>query len=187
MRIEVPYILFETGTGRYGLDAYFFTRLEKVEHRAALIRKADVIKPVSKVCGNVGISPEEIEGILKGLALSLYELSGRSFEERGKHMRRWNLFRFLGIPTGHFKHLKKDEEMARRNREALLALSIVEHVLGVRKPSDLENVELRSLGWGIFELEVEDEPRDNLYRELYRADDGFRRALWELIHGNKEE
>lgn len=186
MRVEVPYVIFETRTGRYGLDAYFFTRLERVEHRAALIRKADAIKPVSEVRGNVGISPDEIEGILKELALSLYELSGRSFEERGKHMRRWNLFRFLGIPTGYFKHLKMDEEMARQNREALLALSIVEHVLGVRKPSDLENVELRTLGWGIFELEVEDEPRDSVYLELYRVDDGFRRALWELVHGKEE-
>ncbi|MDV3104735.1 hypothetical protein, partial [Thermococcus waiotapuensis] len=158
---------------------------EKVEHSAALIRRGEEIRPVSEVRGNPGVTPEKVGDALKELAFSLYELSGRSFQERGKHMRRWNIFRLLGIPTGYLRHLEKDEEMARQNREALLALSIIEHVLGIRKPSDLENVELKPVGWGIFELEVEDEPKDSVYRELYRVDGGFRRALRELIDGNK--
>ncbi|ASJ03257.1 hypothetical protein A3L09_08315 [Thermococcus profundus] len=186
MRVGIPYVLFETRTGRYGLDAYFFTRLERVEHRAVLIRKADGLTSAPEFSGGLDVAPENVSVLLKELALSLYEMSGRRFEERKKHMRRWNIFRFLGIPTGYLKHLQKDEELAKRNREALLALSIVEHVLGIKKPADLEKAEVTPLGWGIFELEMDDEPLDSVYRELYKTDEGFRRALWGLVNNEKK-
>ncbi|WP_157626192.1 hypothetical protein [Thermococcus zilligii] len=44
MRVEVPYVIFETRRGKYGLDAYFFGRLERVEHSAALIRRGEEIQ-----------------------------------------------------------------------------------------------------------------------------------------------
>ena len=188
MRLQIPYVLFKTKTGEYGLDAYFFHRLEKVEHRAVLIRKAESIKPTSKVRELLEISPKSVEQVLKGLALTLYELSGKSFKERGRHIRRWNIYRFLGIPTGYFKNLKRDDELAKRSREALLALSIVEHVLGVRKPGDVERAMIIPIGWGILEVEIVDgKPVDPVYGELYTTDSGFRRALQELVEERKRK
>lgn len=188
MRVSIPYVLFKTKTGEYGLDAYFFHRLEKVEHRAVLIRKAENIKPISEVQEPLEVSLKSVEPMLKDLALALYELSGKSFEERSGHMRKWNLYRFLGIPTGYFKNLKRDDELAKRSREALLALSIVEHVLGVRKPGDVEGVEITLLGWGLLEVEIVDgKPADPIYGELYNTDAGFRRSLYEFVEERKRK
>ncbi len=132
MKLRVPYVLFETATGRYGLDAYFSLRVEKPERRATLIRKAEGLqliggeKPVTAL-----LNIESLGEYLNSLFLTLCELSGESFNERTKHMRRWNLWRLLGIPTGgHQRHVDRDEELAERNREALLALAIMRKVLG---------------------------------------------------------
>ncbi|WP_048149603.1 hypothetical protein [Thermococcus sp. AM4] len=181
MEVEVPYVLFRTRSGVYGIDGYFYPALERVEHRAALLRKMEP-KPLPRELKGAYVTPDNVREILRGLALELYELTGRSFEERSKHMRRWNILRFLGIPSGYVKNLKRDEELAGRVRRALLALSIVEHVLGIKGPSDLGDLFVEPLGWAVFRLEVVNgKPVDPLYSQLYEDDAGFRRALSELL------
>jgi len=185
MEIEVPYVLFRTKSGVYGLDSYFYPALERVEHRAALLRKMES-KPLPQVSGEYYVTPDNVKDVLRELALELYRLAGRSFDERSKHMRRWNVFRFLGIPSGYLKNLKKDEELAGRVRRVLLALSIVEHVLGIKGPSDLENLSVEPLGWALFRLKVVDgKPADPVYAQLYEDDAGFRRALYEFLQKEK--
>ena len=186
MEIEVPYVLFRTKSGVYGLDSYFYPTLERVEHRAALLRKMES-KPLPHVSGEHYVTPENVKDVLRELALELYRLAGRNFNERNKHMRRWNILRFLGIPLGYFKNLKKDEELAGRVRRVLLAISIVEHVLGIKGPAELENLSVEPLGWTIFKLEVVDgKPADPVYAQLCEDDAGFRRALSKLLQKEKE-
>lgn len=185
MEIEVPYVLFRTKSGVYGLDSYFYPALERAEHRAALLRKMEP-KPLPQVSGEYHVTPDNVKDVLRELALELYGLAGRSFDERNKHMRRWNILRFLGIPSGYLKNLKRDEELAGRVRRVLLALSIVEHVLGIKGPSDLENLSVEPLGWAVFRLEVVDgKPVDPVYAQLYEDDAGFRRALFGLLQKEK--
>ncbi|AJC72154.1 hypothetical protein X802_08260 [Thermococcus guaymasensis DSM 11113] len=185
MTVEVPYVLFRTRSGVYGIDGYFYPALERVEHRAALLRKMEP-KPLRGVSGKYYVTPDNVKDILRELALELYELAGRSFDERNKHMRRWNILRFLGIPSGYLKNLRRDNELAGRVRRVLLALSIVEHVLGIKGPADLENLSIEPLGWTLFRLEVVDgKPVDPVYAQLYEDDAGFRRALFELLQKEK--
>ncbi|ACS33373.1 hypothetical protein [Thermococcus gammatolerans] len=181
MAVEVPYVLFRTRSGVYGIDGYFYPALERVEHRAALLRKMPP-KPVPRAYGDSYVTPSNVGKVLRELALELYELTGRSFDERGRHMRRWNILRFLGIPSGYIKNLKRDEELAGRVRRALLALSIVEHVLGIKGPADLDDLFVEPLGWSVFRLEiVKGRPVDPVYSQLYEDDAGFRRALHEVL------
>lgn len=178
MKLRVPYVLFETATGRYGLDAYFSLRVEKPERRATLIRKAEGLQLIGEKPVTALLNTESLGEYLNSLFLTLCELSGESFNERTKHMRRWNLWRLLGIPTGHQRHVDRDEELAERNREALLALAIMRKVLGVKNQSDLERAVVRPLGYAFLELEVSGrEVSDPVYRELFRVDSNAGMAL----------
>ncbi|MBP1911165.1 hypothetical protein [Thermococcus stetteri] len=188
MRVRVPYILFRTKTGEYGLDAYFSLNVEKVERRATLIRKAEVVKPVPEKPPTAVLRGEDLEEYLFGLFSRLYELSGERMKERTNHMRRWNLLRLIGIPSGHQRHIEREEGLARENREALLALAIMRKVLGVKRPSEIEKARLEFLGYGVFELEVNGrEVSDPVYRELFKVDPIAGIALsWLKIKGEKD-
>ncbi|ASJ10006.1 hypothetical protein A3L12_01170 [Thermococcus sp. P6] len=176
--MRVPYVLFETNTGRYGLDAYFSMRVDAVERRATLIRRADDLRRVEERPSTALLDGESVGEYLRSLFLTLYELSGERFNERMGHMRRWNVWRMIGIPTGHWRHLRKDDELARRNREALLALEIMRKVLGVKHPGDLEKAPVRPLGYALLEVEFRDgKASDPVYRELLRIDAGAGMAL----------
>ncbi|MCD6372336.1 MAG: hypothetical protein J7L37_02125 [Thermococcus sp.] len=182
MKVRVPYVLFETRTGRYGVDAYFSLRVERPERRATLIRKAEDLLLVKEKPVGTLLECESVEEYLRSLFVTLYELSGESFNERTRHMRRWNIWRFLGIPTGHQRHLDRDEELAKKAREALLALAIMRKVLGIKSPAELENSLVRPRGYAVFELEVEGrEVSDPIYRELLRIDPNAGMALQWLI------
>ncbi|WP_054840948.1 hypothetical protein [Thermococcus peptonophilus] len=183
-------MVFRTKTGgEYGLDAYFFLNVEKVERRATLIRKAEDLKLISKKPSTALLSGEDVEEYLLGLFSKLYELSGERMKERTSHIRRWNLLRLIGIPSGHQRHVEKEEELARENREALLALAILRKVLGIKKPEDIEKaggIEFEG-GYGIFELEIEGgNVNDPVYRELFKVDPIAGMALsWLRIKGEK--
>lgn len=188
MRVRVPYLVFRTKTGKYGVDAYFSLNVEKVERRATLIRKAKDLKPLSKKPPTALLDGSEIEGYLFGLFSKLYELSGERMKERTSHMRRWNLWRLIGIPSGHQRHIEREEELARENREALLALAIMRKVLGVKKPDDIEKARIEFLGYGVFELEIADgKISDPVYRELFKIDPVAGMGLsWLVINGEKD-
>ncbi|AFL95650.1 hypothetical protein CL1_1451 [Thermococcus cleftensis] len=187
MKVGVPYVLFETRAGRYGVDAYFSMRVERVERRATLIRKAEDLSPVDERPPLALLETDSLEGYLRALFETLYALSGESFNKRARHMRRWNIWRIIGIPTGHQRHIERDERLAKRNREALLALSILRKVLGVKGPSELEGAKIVPLGYAVFELEVKGgEVGDPVYRELFRVDYGAAMALSRLIIEEKK-
>ncbi|ASJ05127.1 hypothetical protein [Thermococcus barossii] len=188
MRLRVPYVLFETGTGEYGVDAYFSLRVEKPERRATLIRKAeDLVRTGEKPMGAL-LKGESVVEYLTSLFVLLYELSGESFNERTRHMRRWNIWRLIGIPTGHQRHVDRDEELAKKNREALLALAILRKVLGAKTPVELEGVTIRPLGYAFLEFDVDGgNVSDPVYRELFKIDSNAGMALPWLRTKKREE
>ncbi|WP_052315913.1 hypothetical protein [Thermococcus sp. PK] len=94
MKIEVPYIVFEVKGKRFMLDAYFSKKVEKIEHVSVLIRKfnkelpREARNPLPKL-----VNEENLEEFLKRTFERVYELSGRTLDERLRHMRKWNVFR----------------------------------------------------------------------------------------------
>jgi hypothetical protein len=188
MRLRVPYVLFETRTGMYGVDAYFSLRVEKPERRATLIRKAENLQRLEARPRGALLEEDSLRNYLTSLFVTLYDLSGERFNERTRHMRRWNIWRLIGIPTGHQRHVDRDEELARRNREALLALAILRKVLGAKTPVELEGVTIRPLGYAVLEFEVNGgEVSDPVYRELFRIDSNAGMALPWLRTKKREE
>lgn len=69
-------------------------------------------------------------------------------------MRRWNVWRIIGIPMGHQRHIDRDEELAKENREAILALAILQKVLWAKKPKDLEWILVRLYRYAFLEVEM---------------------------------
>lgn len=193
MRIEVPYLVFEVKGRRFMLDAYFSRKVEKAEHISVLIRKfdsnlpRDAENPLPKL-----IDEETIEEFLKTTFERIYELSGRTLDERLRHIRKWNVLRILGIPSGFRRHKEKDEALAKENREALLALSLLQEVLGVKTPAELRDVELRPIEWRYYTIELKGDEiynekgeKDPIYTELLKRDNGFRQALYALEYSQQ--
>lgn len=178
MRVRVPYVLFETKTGSYGVDAYFSLRVSKVERRAVLIKREDSLTPASKKPENALITTSNVEEYLKELFTTIHHLSHARFRKRGDHMRRWNIWRLIGIPTGHKRHVDEDERLSEESREALLALSILQRVLGVKNPSELEKSRIVPKGYAFLELRIEGgHVSDPVYEELLRIDPGVGMTL----------
>ncbi|WP_058946751.1 hypothetical protein [Thermococcus sp. 2319x1] len=193
MRIEVPYLVFEVKGRRFMLDAYFSRKVEKAEHISVLIRKfegnlpKDAENPLPKL-----IDEETIEELLKTTFERIYELSGRRLDERLRHIRKWNVLRILGIPSGFRRHKEKDEALAKENREALLALSLLQEVLGVKNPIELRDIKLRPVEWRYYTIELrgdeiynEKGEKDPIYTELLKRDNGFRQALYALEYSQQ--
>jgi len=193
MRIEVPYLVFEVKGKRFMIDVYFSRKVEKIEHVSVLIRKfgsnlpKEAENPLPKL-----INEETLEEFLKRTFEKIYELSGRSLDERLRHMRKWNVLRILGIPTGFHRHKEKDETLAKENREALLALSLLQEVLGVKSPAELRDLKLQPVEWRYYAIELKGDEiynekgkRDPIYTELLKRDSGFRQALYALEYSQQ--
>ncbi|HHI01603.1 MAG TPA: hypothetical protein ENL40_09205 [Thermococcus litoralis] len=193
MRIEVPYLVFEVRGRRFMLDAYFSRKVEKVEHISVLIRKFDsnfpkeAENPLPKL-----INEETIGEFLTTAFEKIYELSGRTLDERLRHMQKWNVLRILGIPTGFRRHKEKDEVLAKENREALLALSLLQEVLGVKSPAELRDIKLRPVEWRYYTIEVKGDEiynkkgkKDPVYTELLKRDSSFKQALYALEYSQQ--
>ncbi|CAB50009.1 hypothetical protein [Pyrococcus abyssi] len=178
-RIKVPYIIFKTKSGIYGIDAYTSLRVEKVERAATLIRRFDKMPSMIKMEETelALISKDNVGDFLIRLKDYTKNKAASKLNQRFKKMRRWNLFRFLGIPTGHSRHISEEERLAKENREALLALSILNVVL----KGDVE-----PLGYSFIELEIRDDgvyidgKKDGVYTELLKVDMRAAIALLEL-------
>ncbi|ASJ05878.1 hypothetical protein [Thermococcus pacificus] len=189
MELRIPYIVFKTGTGEYGVDAYFSLRVEKPERRATLIRRTDALERVNAKPPGTLLDAGSVDGYLTSLFMALYDLSGERFNERAHHMRRWSLWRLIGIPTGHQRHVDRDEELAEKSREALLALAIVRKVLGVKAPTELEKVRIIPKGYAVLRLEISGETvSDPVYRELFKIDSNAGMAIqWLRLKTEREE
>ena len=184
----MPYLVFEVKGKLFMIDAYFSKKVEKIEHTSVLIRKLD--KSLPKTAENPlpkMLDEENIESFLKDAFEKIYELSNRKFDERLKHIRKWNIHRIIGISSGFKKHKEKEEELAKENREALLALALLQEILRVKNPIELKEVTIKPVEWRYYALEIRnnevyDEKRnkDLIYTELLKRDKGISQALYAL-------
>ncbi|MFA4639933.1 hypothetical protein [Pyrococcus kukulkanii] len=178
MKAEIPFIIFKTKKGTFAMDLYLINRVEKFERIATLIRRAENIRQASFVPEEAERWEEEFEGFLKRLLEITRIRSGKIMDKRLGKMRRWNIFRLLGIPTGHSRHISEEERLARDNREALLALSILENVI---------KGDISVIGYGVAEIEIKGKKVyingrvDPVYTELIKTDMRAAMALLELV------
>ncbi|AIF68476.1 hypothetical protein PAP_00145 [Palaeococcus pacificus DY20341] len=189
MRIAIPYLIFEVKGKEYMIDAYFSKKVERIERVSALIRPFD--RSLRRECeGSLEplIKEEDLEGFLKEVFREVYELSGEKLKSRLSHMRRWNIFRLLGLPTGYKRHLKEEEELAKENREALLALAILKNVLGIKSPKELENLHILVRGYRYYAVEIgesiynEKGKEDKIYAQLLKIDESFKKEIERMAH-----
>ena len=196
MTMNVPYVLFEVRRdgkkrGTFAIDAYFieFVSLEP--------RKVVMIKDTSAVALNEEpndalpkLLGKPVEELLKGLYLKLLENSKVVRERRITHMRRWNVWRILGIPTGHSRHVAIDEELSKVEREYSLALALLERILGVKSEDELEGVNIAELGILYRKLWLSDgqvlgeDGVDRVYTNLIKIDPVFRTAFFSALFKN---
>ncbi|WP_048150243.1 hypothetical protein [Palaeococcus ferrophilus] len=186
MEVKVPFLVFEVNGEEYAIDAHFSRRLSRVERISTLIRKRNF--PESLPAGSLEalLGEDELEDFLKALYMEVAKLAGERIDDRMRHMRRWNLSRLLGLPTGFFRHVKEDEELAEKSREAMLSLAILKKVLGVKSAADLGEVKVTVKGLTHYRISVDLEKgevldekgkKDAVYSALLKMDEGFRRAL----------
>lgn len=190
--MSIPYLVFEVNSNLYLIDAHFVKIVEKEERLAVLIRPYDM-SIYSKEPHGRALEPllrmDEVEGYLKEAFIASYEHSGEKFNERLKHMRRWNIRRFLGIPTGHQRHIEKDEKLAEDSREAMMALAIFRKVLGIKKREELDGVSIRPVEYVYYNVLLKGEEvfdrygkKDRIYTQLMMFDESFKREFlrkWE--------
>ncbi len=189
--MEVPYVLFEVHRkgkriGTYAIDAYFVEFLSLEPRKAVLIKGLDAIrlsenaeKPLPRLLRI------PVERFLKELYRELLSASQETRGRRISHMRRWNVWRILGIPTGHSRHIAVDEQLAKVERENALGLALLKKVLGMK--GDVESVEIREAGVRYRRLWLEkgevagEEGVDRVYTNLLRIDPVFRTAFYSAL------
>ena len=189
MAMEVPYVLFEVRKkgklrSTFAVDAYFveFLSLEPrkvvlVKDASAVVLKGDARRALPRLL------EKPVDELLKGLYRKLLRGSAEAREKRVSHMRRWNVWRILGIPTGHSRHIAMDEELAKIERENSLGLALLERILGVKREEELEDVEVRERGvfyrglWLSRGQVFGKEGVDKVYTNLLKIDPVFRTAF----------
>ncbi|NJE26776.1 hypothetical protein E3E22_09160 [Thermococcus sp. MV5] len=185
MKIEIPYLVVDINGKLFMMDAYFSKKVEKIEHVSVLIKKFDrsLRKDPRTPLPNL-IDEENVEYFIKDVFKKVYHRSGKKLDERLRHIRKWNLFRLFGIPSGFKRHKEKDEELARENRESLLALALLQKVLGIKNPQELENVEIKAIEWRYYTIEIKKDgiynekgKKDPIYTELMERDNGFAASI----------
>ncbi|WP_297550189.1 hypothetical protein [Thermococcus sp.] len=196
MTMNVPYVLFEVRKngkkrGTFAIDTYFieFVSLEPrkvvmIKDTSAVALKEEVNDALPKLLG------KPVEELLKGLYRELLENSNEVREKRITHMRRWNVWRILGIPTGHSRHVAIDEELSKAEREYSLALALLERILGVKGEDELEGVKITELGVLYRKLRLAngrvlgEEGVDKVYTNLLKIDPVFRTAFFSALFKN---
>ena len=186
--MEVPYVLFEVRKGKrlrktFAIDAYFIEFLSLEPRKVVLIKDSSVVSlkegaqnPLPRLLN------KSVDRLLKNLYEELLRTSSEIRGERVGHMRRWNIWRILGIPTGHGRHIAIDEELAKVEREYSLGLALLEKILDARG-GKLENLEIIEKGTFYRELWLADgsilgrEGADRLYTTLFKIDPVFRTAF----------
>ncbi len=146
--LAIPYVVFEVRKdgkpiGSYAIDCHFVRFLQYAGRITTLIKREGPSFTEKPLGGDkvleVMIKPDEVEDLLKSVYVDLETQLRATRIDRISHMRRWNLFRML-IPTGHYVHIHRDEEMAKKEREAQLSLAILNKVLDVKGSEELEEV-----------------------------------------------
>ena len=185
MKVEVPYLVFEVNGKEYMIDAHFSKKLGRIERVSTLIRPMDrTLSETAEEPLPILLQKDEIEEFLKNLFLKIYERSGEKLDERLRHMRKWNILRLIGIPTGFSRHVEKEEQLAKENREAMFSLAILRKILGVKTPAELDKIKIIPKGYLYYKIELRNEEvfnekgeKDSIYTQLLKIDGGFREAL----------
>lgn len=186
MELKVPFIIFEVNGEEYAIDAHFSRKLSRIERISTLIRRRNF--PESPPAGSLEalLREDELEDFLKALYVEVAKLAGERIDERMRHMRRWSLSRLLGLPTGFFRHVEEDEELAEKSREAMLSLAILKKVLGVKSAASVEGIRVTVKGLTHYRIRVdlergevldENGKKDAVYTELLKMDKDFREGL----------
>ncbi|WP_145955415.1 hypothetical protein [Thermococcus henrietii] len=194
MGMEVPYVVFEVwkkdrGRGTYAIDAYFTEFVSLTPRKVTLVRDARSLRAVKATNPLPVLLGRPVEELLKELYMVLQGASIEAREKRVGHMRRWNVWRILGIPTGHGRHIAIDEELAKVERENTLGLALLGKILGVKGESELTEVRVREKGVVYRRLWLEggevvgDGGTDKVYTNLLRMDPTFRTAFYSAILG----
>ncbi|RLF81685.1 hypothetical protein DRN38_01910 [Thermococci archaeon] len=193
MKVEIPYLVIEVNGKLFMIDAYFSKKVEKTEHVSVLIKrfKRDLPREAQNPLPSL-ITENEIKFFLKNVFGTLYECSGKKVDERLRHMRKWNIHRFLGIPSGFKRHKEKEEELAKQNREILLALALLQEVLGIKSPKEFEEINIKPVGWRYYTIKVREDgiynekgEKDAIYTELLKIDKGFMHSIHALEYNQQ--
>ncbi|EHP87426.1 hypothetical protein [Methanotorris formicicus] len=184
MMLYVPYLVFEVNGKEYMIDAYFSKKLEKIERVSALIKPID--RDLPKTAKNhlpILLKENELEEFLKKLFVEVYEQSGERLNARLKHMRRWNIFRFIGIPVGFLRHIKREEDLAKENRETMLSLAILRKILDIKNPEDINSIKITAKYYLYYKIEIKgnqifnEKGKDIIYTQLLEIDNGFKKSF----------
>ncbi len=115
----------------YSVDVHFLPVLSNVARRAALLRPAPrKLEELSMIAGSLRLeprvtSPEEVIQLFKESYIYADEVARSKGYERVKHLARWIQLKNFLIPTGHQRHLERDEADAAALNEALWARRII--------------------------------------------------------------
>jgi len=142
--IWVPHIDLKVrgarGEREYWIDAYFLTLLENIVRRAALIRRPEAgVKEVETPLDSIRLDPkvggcEDVLRMFKEAYLYADSIARSKGYERSVHIARWTQLKNFMIPTGHQKHIDRDERDAMILSEALWAREIIGLAFMVNNP-----------------------------------------------------
>ncbi|WP_297495440.1 hypothetical protein [Thermococcus sp.] len=196
MAMNVPYVLFEVRRdgkkrGTFAIDTYFIEFVSLEPRKVVMIKDTSAVVLSEKANDALPKLLEKPVGeLLKGLYRELLENSKEVREKRITHMRRWNVWRILGIPTGHSRHVAIDEELSKVEREYSLALALLERILDIKDEDELEGVEITELGvlyrklWLGDRQVLGEDGVDKVYTNLLKIDPAFRTAFFSALFKN---
>jgi len=186
--MEVPFILFRTPRGRFAIDAYF-TEFVSLEPRKALLIKDPSKERLSPAARNPlpVLLRGDVGEFLRELFLNLGETAREVRERRVSHIRRWNVLRFLGVPTGYRRHIIEDEMLADLERENSFGLALLRAILGAGNWEEAEAAEIVKESIAYREVWIEDGEvrspagKDAVYTGLLKKDPMFRTAFFSAL------
>ncbi len=196
MPMEVPFTVFRVmkkgkSIRRLAMDSYFIEFVSIEPRKAVLIKDPDRERFLNSAQNPLPVLlRENPEDLLKDTFESLEQATGEVLKKRVSHIRRWNILRMIGIPTGHSRHIDIDERLAETERENSLGLALLKGILGVKGSSDLEDIRVVTEGTVYMRLWLEggtvmkDSGKDQVYTNLLKKDPRFRTAFYSALLRN---
>lgn len=193
MPMEIPFIIFRVmkkgkSIRRLAIDSYFTEFLSIEPRKVVLIKDPEREKFLSSARDPLPVLlQKDPDRLLKDLFEGLERSTGEVLEKRVSHIRRWNILRMIGIPSGHSRHIAIDERLAETERENSLGLALLKGVLGVKDSGELRDVKIVTEGTAYLRLWLEngrvvtDSGKDSVYTSLLKKDPRFRTAFYSAL------
>ncbi len=191
--MEIPFIIFRVmkkgkSIRRLAIDSYFTEFLSIEPRKVVLIKDPEREKFLSSARDPLPVLlQKDPDRLLKDLFEGLERSTGEVLEKRVSHIRRWNILRMIGIPSGHSRHIAIDERLAETERENSLGLALLKGVLGVKDSGELRDVKIATEGTAYLRLWLEngrvvtDSGKDSVYTSLLKKDPRFRTAFYSAL------